>query len=92
LSPRDPQHRLYTLTHQTQSRIVLLHYLTKTKIESSAILVDIDSLLIDNNEVESNGDIHRLSNIKVTSDNIAYVIFTSGSTGTPKAVSDIVFF
>ena len=33
LSPRDPQHRLHALLQQTQSRLVLVHHLTKTKFQ-----------------------------------------------------------
>ncbi|CAF3939626.1 unnamed protein product, partial [Adineta steineri] len=85
LSPRDPQHRLHALTEQTQSRLVLVHYLTTTKFDDDIISLDIDSVLIGNN-VETNIDIGQLSNIRVTLDNLAYIIFTSGSTGIPKAV------
>jgi non-ribosomal peptide synthetase component F len=88
LSPRDPQHRLHALVQQTQSRLVLVHWLTTAKFQNDFILIDIDLLLINsNNNVEGDIDISRLSNVAVTSDNIAYIIFTSGSTGTPKAVS-----
>ncbi len=83
LSPRDPQHRLHALLQQTQSRLVLIHHLTKTKFNDDIISLDIDSILTDN-DVE--GDIDRLSNIKVTPKRTAYIIFTSGSTGLPKAV------
>ncbi|CAF4473103.1 unnamed protein product, partial [Adineta steineri] len=34
LSPRDPQHRLHTLVQQTQSRLVLIHWLTKNKFNN----------------------------------------------------------
>ncbi len=88
LSPRDPQHRLHTLVRQTQSRLLLVHPLTKAKFQNNFNLVDIDLLLINNdNNVQSDADVDRLSNVSVTSDHIAYIIFTSGSTGTPKAVS-----
>ena len=46
LSPRDPQHRLHTLIQQTQSRLVLVHCLTKTKFNDDIISLDIDSILI----------------------------------------------
>ncbi|CAF3869628.1 unnamed protein product [Adineta steineri] len=85
LSPRDPQHRLYALTQQTQSRLVLVHDLTKTKFDHDIISLDIDSVLI-NNDVMSDVDVDRLSSVIVTPSDIAYIIFTSGSTGTPKAV------
>jgi non-ribosomal peptide synthetase component F len=89
LPPRDPQQRLHALVQQTRSRLVLVHWLTKAKFENKFILVNIDLLLINNNNnnVQSDADVDRLSNVSVTSDDIAYIIFTSGSTGTPKAVS-----
>ena len=86
LSPRDPQHRLQALLQQTQSRLVLIHHLTKTKFNDDSIPLDIDSLLTDNDI-----DVDRLSNIIVTPKGIAYIIFTSGSTGTPKAVSNFAY-
>jgi len=85
LSPRDPQHRLYSLLQQIQSRLVLVHHLTKSKFRNDVISINIDPLLI-NNDMESDVDVKQLSSVSVTSDSIAYVIFTSGSTGTPKAV------
>jgi len=85
LSPRDPQHHLQALLQQTQSRLVLIHHLTKTKFNNDIISVDIESILIDNDR-ESDVDVERLSNVIVTPKSIAYIIFTSGSTGTPKAV------
>jgi surfactin family lipopeptide synthetase C len=88
LSPRDPPHRLHALVQQTQSRLVLVHHLTKIKFQDNVITIDIDSVLV-TNAVESNTDIDRLSNVAVTPDDIAYIIFTSGSTGTPKAVSNL---
>ena len=87
LSPQDPSHRLYALVQQTQSHLVLIHRLTKAKFNNNIDLLDIDSVLTDN-DVESNVDVDRLSKVLVTSENIAYIIFTSGSTGTPKAVSN----
>jgi non-ribosomal peptide synthetase component F len=87
LSPRDPQHRLQSLLEQTQSRSVLVHYLTKTKFEHDSLSTDIDSVLL-NNDIKINSDIDLLTTVLVTPDDIAYIIFTSGSTGTPKAVSN----
>jgi non-ribosomal peptide synthetase component F len=87
LSPRDPQNHLHSLLEQTQSRFVLVHYLTKTKFQNDAMSIDIDSVLTRNN-IESDVDLDTLTSVVVTSDNIAYIIFTSGSTGTPKAVSN----
>ncbi|CAF4201259.1 unnamed protein product, partial [Rotaria sordida] len=85
LSPRDPEHRLYMLVEQTQSRLVLTHHLTNNKFTDNIFSIDIDAVLTDN-PVESDVDFYRTSNIVITSDNIAYIIFTSGSTGMPKAV------
>ncbi len=90
LSPLDPQHRLYSLLQQTQSRLVLIDHLTKTKFNDDIISLDIDSIFI-NKYVGNCTNIDRLSDIIVTTENIAYIIFTSGSTGTPKAVS-LLFF
>ncbi|CAF1559399.1 unnamed protein product, partial [Adineta steineri] len=81
LSPQDPQHRLYALTQQTQSRLVLVHHLTKTKFDHDIISLDIDTILIVNDI-----DKKDLSNAIMKGVKIAYIIFTSGSTGTPKAV------
>ena len=88
LSPRDPQQRLHTLVQQTQSRFTLVHYVTKNMFQSDITLVDIDFLLFNsNNNTESEVDVNLLSDVLVTSDDIAFILFTSGSTGTPKAVS-----
>ncbi|CAF4166612.1 unnamed protein product, partial [Adineta steineri] len=81
LSPRDPQHRLHALTQQTQSRLVLVHYLTKTNFYHNIVSLDIDSVL-NINDIDKNG----LSSAVMKDEEIAYIIFTSGSTGTPKAV------
>jgi surfactin family lipopeptide synthetase C len=86
LSPHDPEYRLYSLLEQTQSRLVLVHYLTKTKFNDDIITLDIDSVLA-NNDIDSSINVDQLSNVIVTSENVAYIVFTSGSTGTPKAVS-----
>ncbi|CAF3980841.1 unnamed protein product, partial [Adineta steineri] len=85
LSFRDPQHRLHALTQQTQSRLVLVHWLTKMKFHNDTVTTDIHSILL-NNDVMSDVDVYRLSSITVTPNDIAYIIFTSGSTGIPKAV------
>ncbi|CAF4030005.1 unnamed protein product, partial [Adineta steineri] len=86
LSPRDPQHRLHTLVQQTESRLVLIHWLTRAKFHANDIaLIDIHSILT-NHDSKSDVDIDRLSDVRVTSNDIAYIIFTSGSTGIPKAV------
>ncbi|CAF4053007.1 unnamed protein product, partial [Adineta steineri] len=85
LSPRDPQHRLHTLTLQTQSRLVLIHHLTTTKFNNDIISLDIDSIL-NINTMDSNMDYNCPSSLIAKGEEIAYIIFTSGSTGTPKAV------
>ena len=85
LSSRDPQDRLHALVQQPQSDLILIHHLTKTKFNDDIISLDIDLILTDNN-MESDVDVDRLSNVIVTPKSIAYIIFTSGSTGIPKAV------
>ncbi|CAF0854016.1 unnamed protein product [Adineta steineri] len=85
LSPRDPQHRLHALIQQTQSRLVLVHHLTKTKLSNNFMLFDISLVLSSSNTVREN-DISGLGNISITPDHISYIIFTSGSTGVPKAI------
>jgi non-ribosomal peptide synthetase component F len=87
LSPRDPEHRLHSLLQQTQSRLVLVHSLTKTKFHDDVITLDINSLLI-NKYILNDDNINQLSHVILTSENLAYIIFTSGSTGTPKAVNN----
>ncbi|CAF4291476.1 unnamed protein product, partial [Adineta steineri] len=84
LSSRDPQHRLYALVEQTQSRLVLVHHLTKTKLEHTIVLLDID-LVSMSHVAERVIDVTRLSEVATVSDDVAYIIFTSGSTGIPKA-------
>ncbi|CAF4378332.1 unnamed protein product, partial [Adineta steineri] len=83
LSPRDPQHRLHALVQQTQSHLVLVHWLTRNKFDEDIISFDIGSVLT-YQHVISDIDADRLSNVTVTVDDIAYIIFTSGSTGIPK--------
>jgi non-ribosomal peptide synthetase component F len=88
LSPRDPEHRLHSSVEQTNSRLVLVHSPTTTKFNDDIVLLNIDSVLTNDN---SNTKTHLdpLSSIVVSPDSIAYVIFTSGSTGIPKAVSTL---
>jgi fengycin family lipopeptide synthetase D len=85
LSPRDPEYRLHSLLQQTNSRLLLVHWLTKTNFDDDIISCDIDSIL-HGNIMTTDIDIGQLSNVAVTSNDIGYIIFTSGSTGTPKAV------
>ncbi|CAF3913759.1 unnamed protein product, partial [Adineta steineri] len=80
LSPRDPQHRLHVLTQQTQSRLVLVHHLTKTKFDHDIVSLDIGSILI-MNDLNTDMDNNCLSSVIMKSEEIAYTIFTSGSTG-----------
>ncbi|CAF1578626.1 unnamed protein product, partial [Adineta steineri] len=84
LSPRDPQHRLYALTQQTQSRLVLVHHLTKTKFDHDSVSLDID-LVLTSHVAECVINLNGLLKVATVSDDVAYIIFTSGSTGTPKA-------
>ncbi|CAF4091189.1 unnamed protein product, partial [Adineta steineri] len=85
LSPRDPQHRLNALVQQTQSHLVLVHYLTKSNFTHDLSLVDVDFVLTAENNIENDMDVGVLSNIVIRPDSVAYIIFTSGSTGVPKA-------
>ena len=85
LSPRDPQHRVHALVQQTESRLVLVHCLTKVEFINACICSNIDSILC-NNVVATAITLDHLSDVIVTVHDTAYVIFTSGSTGTPKAV------
>ena len=86
LSPRDPQHRLHLLIEETQSRLVFAHWLTKGKFNSHVVVVDINSVVL-NQYSYSDGEADDLSGVSVSPADIAYTIFTSGSTGVPKAVS-----
>ncbi|CAF1607242.1 unnamed protein product, partial [Adineta steineri] len=85
LSFRDPQNRLHMLLQQTQTHLVLCHYLTKNKFNDIITILDIDSILVNNN-LFPHINIDQLSSVHVTIDSIAYIIFTSGSTGMPKGV------
>ena len=85
LSPRDPPHRLHTLVQQTQSRLVLVHHLTKHKFDDKTTSLDVVLISV-HNDMPNVTDVHRLSNVIVTPQHVAYIIFTSGSTGIPKAV------
>jgi surfactin family lipopeptide synthetase C len=86
LSPRDPKHRLHVLVEQTQSRLVLVHWMTRKKFNENDIVLDIE-VAVNSKQKFNEDDLDALASVKVTPENMAYVIFTSGSTGTPKAVS-----
>ena len=86
LSPRDPQQRLQGLIEQTQSRLVVVHWMTREKLEVGIVAIDVDAI-VSMNTFRGGFESDVLSTVLITSDSIAYVIFTSGSTGTPKAVS-----
>ena len=88
LSPHDPDQRLSTLLQQTQSRVVLVHHLTRHKFQNGAYVVDINSVVINcyHHSVDKM-NVATFERVGVTPDDIAYVVFTSGSTGTPKGVS-----
>ena len=88
LSPRDSLHRLHSLLAQTHSSSILVHHLTKTNFQDGTILINIDSIVA-NDQIDNTVDVNQLTNIHKTPDDNAYIIFTSGSTGTPKAVSII---
>lgn len=85
LSPRDPEHRLHSLVEQTQTQLVLVHYLTQRKFNQTIVTFDIDLILTNKGDIDN--DLHdSVSKVTVNKDDIAYIIFTSGSTGIPKAV------
>ena len=88
LSPQDPLHRLHTLVEQSHCRLVLVHPFTREMFDGHSGILDIDLVLNTKNAVSDN-DRHRLSNVTLSYESIAYILFTSGSTGTPKAVSHL---
>jgi len=85
LSPRDPEQRLYSLIKQTQSHLILVHWMTQDKFNNDHTIVDIETAVNDNS-LDKRINIDKLSDVVVIGESIAYVIFTSGSTGVPKAV------
>ncbi|CAF1283980.1 unnamed protein product [Adineta steineri] len=85
LSSRDSKYHVHALIQRTESRLVLVHWLTKSKVNNKIVSTDIDSIWIDNNII-SGVNVDRLSRVTVTSNNTAYIIFTSGSTGVQKSI------
>jgi non-ribosomal peptide synthetase component F len=85
LSSKDPPQRLQALVNQTQSRLVMIDATTHALFAVDVVTLDVDAAInIDANFIDIN--LHQLSTIPVTPENIVFVIFTSGSTGIPKAV------
>jgi len=91
LSPRDPEQRLHSLIEQTQSHLILVHWITQDKFKNDHTILDIETAVNDN-ILDNRIDIDKLSDVVVTGESIAYVIFTSGSTGVPKAVSILFIY
>ena len=85
LSPRDPPQRLQALAIQTNARLILVHWLTRTKFDCLTTSINIDTVFDDAMFLDDFSR-DRLSSVRITPESIAYLIFTSGSTGTPKAV------
>ena len=86
LSSTDPQRRLQDLLKQTNSRLILVHSLTRDNLDGCGVIVDLDAMISIEHRV-NDADLELLSKVAVTSQHIAYIIFTSGSTGIPKGVS-----
>jgi len=91
LSPGDPEQRLHSLIEQTQSHLILVHWMTQAKFKNDHMILDIETVVNDN-MLDKRNHIDKLSDVVVTPENIAYVIFTSGSTGVPKAVRILFFY
>jgi non-ribosomal peptide synthetase component F len=91
LSSKDPPQRLQALVNQTESLLVMVDATTYALFEVDVVTLDVDAAIsIDATSININ--LHQLSTIPVTPENIAFVIFTSGSTGIPKAVCMIPVF
>ena len=91
LSPRDPAQRLQNLVELTQSRLVLVHWLTRDKFLGDNVTLDMD-VAVENDGLDYSSHTDTLMDVAISPESIAYVIFTSGSTGTPKAVSNVLSF
>jgi non-ribosomal peptide synthetase component F len=89
LSPRDPEERLHMLVRETNSRVVLVHWLTfgKFGFNISCLSIDDGFSVYESRTDQSTG---MLNEANVSCENLAYTIFTSGSTGAPKAVSSFM--
>ncbi|CAF1069105.1 unnamed protein product [Adineta steineri] len=85
LSPQDPPQRLQTLLNQTHSRLVMIHFFTNSISEINVVRMNIDTA-ITVTDIYVDINLHKLSKVSVTPENIVFTIFTSGSTGIPKAV------
>ena len=46
LSSHDPYYRKHLLLQQTQNRLILVHWLTKTHFRNHGTIVDINEILI----------------------------------------------
>ena len=84
LSAQDPQKRLQQLISETGSRLVLVHTMTRDKLEHVQMFCMNEWASTD--DITCDIDVDQLSSINVTPNSMSYVIFTSGSTGMPKAV------
>ena len=86
LSPRDPRNRLDSLVQETKCDCVIVHHLTQNKFRNNIATVDI-AIVVREIFYPGSIDLHRLEELNISPDNVAYIILTSGSTGKPKAVS-----
>ena len=89
LSCRESRHGLNVLVQRTHTRLVLVHWSTKTNFNDDMILLNIDSILI-NSDMNNDIDSDRLSSFVISPDNIAYIIFTSDITETFKVVNGLL--
>ncbi|CAF1489108.1 unnamed protein product, partial [Didymodactylos carnosus] len=87
LSIDDPAPRTHSLIEETKAECVLVHSLTKMKLNDlrHVSLVNCEQIIVAK-YITKVPRTWPAWTVKVTDENIAYVIFTSGSTGQPKAV------
>ncbi|CAF1280933.1 unnamed protein product, partial [Adineta ricciae] len=83
---QDPPKHLENLVNQTQSRLVLTDTRISNRFEVTALKMNVDTIILNNNEINMNESFDKFSKLNINRDNIAFTIFTSGSTGIPKAV------